>query len=146
MRPARWFFRKYESQPTSEVAIHRSPAEDLYVVLAGYDVQTQSATFEVVVNPLVNWIWLGFGIMAFGAGIALLPEGAFVFASVAAPSGAATTGVLLFFLLAGAGSVCAQRMEIAETASVIPTCGCAWGCAGVVPVDPERQARLDGEP
>ena len=32
------------------------------------------------VNPLVNWIWLGFGIMALGTGIALLPERSYAFA------------------------------------------------------------------
>ena len=101
MAPAKWFFRKHEDQPTSEVAIRRSPSEDLYIVLAGYDTQTQSATFQIVVNPLVNWIWVGFGVMAFGTGIALLPESAFAFAAAKVPSGAVTTGLLLFALLVG---------------------------------------------
>ena len=39
---------------------------------------TQSATLQIVVNPLVNWIWLGFGVLAFGTGIALLPERAYL--------------------------------------------------------------------
>ena len=61
LEPARWFFAKHEEEPTTEVAIRRAPAEDLYVVLAGYDVTTQQATYAVTVNPLVNWIWFGFG-------------------------------------------------------------------------------------
>ena len=36
-------------------------AEDLYVVLAGFDVETQEANLQVKVNPLVNWIWFGVG-------------------------------------------------------------------------------------
>ena len=32
------------------------------------------ATYTVTINPLVNWIWLGFAVLAFGTGIALLPE------------------------------------------------------------------------
>ena len=32
--PAKWFFRKHESEPTTEVAIRRTLAEDLYIVLA----------------------------------------------------------------------------------------------------------------
>src|SRR6185295_16220568 len=32
MFPARWAFRKHESEPTTEVAIYRSFAEDLYLV------------------------------------------------------------------------------------------------------------------
>jgi cytochrome c-type biogenesis protein CcmF len=101
MAPARWFFRKHEDQPTTEVAIRRSFAEDLYIILAGYDMQTQSATFEVVINPLVNWIWFGFGVMAFGTGIALLPESAFAFAAAKVPAGAATAGMVLLILLGG---------------------------------------------
>ena len=33
MYPARWFFRKHEEEPTTEVAIRRAIAEDLYIVL-----------------------------------------------------------------------------------------------------------------
>ena len=38
MEPAKWFFRKHEEEPTTEVAIRRALGEDVYVVLAGYDV------------------------------------------------------------------------------------------------------------
>ena len=79
MEPARWFFNKHEQEPTTEVAIRRAPGEDLYVVLGGYDVATQSATYAITINPLVNWIWFGFAVMAFGTGLALLPETAFAF-------------------------------------------------------------------
>ena len=96
--PARWFFRKHETEPTTEVAIRRSVSEDLYVTLAAYDLADQSATFQVTVNPLVNWIWFGFAIMALGTGIALLPESAFEFATDKVPAGAATTSMLILGL------------------------------------------------
>ncbi len=99
MAPAKWFFNKHENEPTSEVAIRRAPDEDLYIVLAGYDVQTQTATYAVTINPLVNWIWFGFGVLAFGTGIALLPESAFAFAAAKIPAGAVTTGLVLLLLL-----------------------------------------------
>jgi cytochrome c-type biogenesis protein CcmF len=89
MYPARWFFRKHEDQPTTEVAIRRSVWDDLYITMAAYDLQQQTATLHVVVNPLVNWIWLGFGIMALGTLIALLPERAYAFASAPAAEGTA---------------------------------------------------------
>ena len=85
MTPAKWFYNKRTDEPTTEVAIRQSFAYDLYVVLAGFDAEQQSATFHVVVNPLVNWIWAGFGILAFGTLIALLPERAFAVASVNVP-------------------------------------------------------------
>src|SRR5262249_14806900 len=77
--PARWAYRRHEQEPTTEVAIRRTPAEDLYAVLGGFDLADQSATLQLVVNPLVNWIWIGFGVMALGTGIALLPERSFAF-------------------------------------------------------------------
>jgi cytochrome c-type biogenesis protein CcmF len=103
MQPAKWFFRKHEQEPTTEVAIRRGVWEDLYIVMAAFDVQTQSATLHVVINPLVNWIWVGFGVLALGTFIALLPERALAFAPVQVPGGAATTlPLLLAVLLPGA--------------------------------------------
>jgi cytochrome c-type biogenesis protein CcmF len=103
--PARWFFRKHESEPTTEVAIRRTITEDLYVVLAAYTVEDQTGSFQVVVNPLVNWIWLGFGVLALGTGIALLPERAFSYALARlppeAPLPAAAAPLVLLLLLVG---------------------------------------------
>ena len=39
LSPAKWYFRKHEDQPTTEVAIQRSFAQDLYLVMAGYDLK-----------------------------------------------------------------------------------------------------------
>jgi cytochrome c-type biogenesis protein CcmF len=119
LRPAKWFFRKHEEEPTTEVAIRRGFAEDLYIVLAGYDVQAQSATLHVVVNPLVNWIWLGFVVLALGTFIALLPERALSLALSKAPAGAATTTTLLL-LLALAAPLHAQHSEGASEAFLVP--------------------------
>ena len=58
----------------AEVAIRRSFSEDLYLTLAGYEMQAQAATYKVTINPLVNWIWAGFGVTAVGTLIALMPE------------------------------------------------------------------------
>ena len=108
--PARWFFRKHETEPTTEVAMRRSISEDLYVTLVNYTVADQSVSLEIIVNPLVNWIWFGFTIMALGTGIALLPESRFAFLAAKVPEGAATTTSLLVgaLLLAGSGTAHAQ--------------------------------------
>jgi cytochrome c-type biogenesis protein CcmF len=98
LTPARWFFEKHE-QPTTEVAMRRAIGEDVYVVLGAFEVQSQNATYAVTVNPLVNWIWLGFGVLALGTGLALLPERALVLAGAKVPEGAATTTLMLLVLL-----------------------------------------------
>jgi cytochrome c-type biogenesis protein CcmF len=99
MQPAKWIFRKHEDQPTTEVAIRRGFAEDLYLVMAGYELQDQVASLEFHINPLVNWIWLGFGMLAIGTLIALLPDAMFSFATVNLPAQTATTVLLLLAAL-----------------------------------------------
>ena len=101
--PARWFYRKHETEPTTEVAIRRTLSEDLYVVLAAYELGDQSASFQVTINPLLNWMWIGFAFLAFGTGIALLPESSFAFVTDKAreAAGAATTPILVLALALG---------------------------------------------
>jgi cytochrome c-type biogenesis protein CcmF len=119
--PARWFFRKHEDEPTTEVAIRRGFAEDLYIVMAGFDAQTQSATFHVVINPLVNWIWAGFMVLALGTFIALLPERLLALASVTVPSGAATASLLMLSLIGLATPAAAQHTDAPSTTVTVPS-------------------------
>jgi cytochrome c-type biogenesis protein CcmF len=73
---------KQREEVVSEVGIRRAWNEDLYLILAGVDdinavVQGRNprpiATFRVLINPLVPWIWTGGLIMAIGTLIALWP-------------------------------------------------------------------------
>jgi cytochrome c-type biogenesis protein CcmF len=132
--PAKWYFRKHEDQPTTEVAIHRSFAEDVYLVMAGYELQEQTASLEFHVNPLVNWIWAGFGVLAAGTVIALLPETVFAFATTAVPAGSVTTSLLLIAALLLPGGAAAQdrKLGIVERSAlqrrvedrILCLCGC----------------------
>ena len=117
--PARWFFRKHETEPTTDVAIRRSISEDLYITLATYDLSNQTAAFQITVNPLVNWIWFGFAIMALGTGIALLPESRLAFIAAKVPEGAATTSVLLVSLfLTGLGTTVHAQIAVPNGAEL----------------------------
>jgi cytochrome c-type biogenesis protein CcmF len=128
MEPGKFFYRKHEDQPTTEVAIHRGFAEDFYVVLAGFDAERQTATLHIVINPLVNWIWMGFGIMALGTGIVLLPERTFAFglakAAQAESAGGAATNTLMLLLAIGLtlwpAAAHAQHSEGASSAYLVP--------------------------
>jgi hypothetical protein len=110
LRPAKWFFHHHESEPTTEVAIRRSPAEDLYVTLGGYDLAEGTANLKVVVNPVVDWIWFGFMMLAIGTAIALIPDSvldrltARAPAREAAPGGASGVAGLLVWLAVGAAA------------------------------------------
>lgn len=109
--PAKWFYRKHEQEPVSQVAIRRSAAEDLYIVMPGFDPQEQSVSLQVVINPLVDWIWVGFGVLALGTMIALLPEQAFGFAMAKLPAPATTAMLVLMLVLLGGPPLLAQHVE-----------------------------------
>src|SRR5829696_10486899 len=113
MEPAKWYYAKHEEEPTTEVAIRRAPAEDLYIVLSGFSVEDQSAVYAITVNPLVNWIWIGFGIMAIGTMISLLPESMFAVAMSKLPAGAVTpvTTITLLLLLLLPTGLYAQHID-----------------------------------
>jgi cytochrome c-type biogenesis protein CcmF len=135
MYPAKWYFRKHEQEPTTEVAIRRTITEDLYLVMPAFELEDQSASMEIVVNPLVNWVWVGFGILALGTCIALLPDTVFAFAVAKVPANAATASLLLLSLLLWPAAVIAQSGEnVSPTerselhrrleAEILCTCGC----------------------
>ena len=121
MYPAKWFFRRHEEEPTTEVAIRRSISEDLYIVMPASDLKDQSASLHIVINPLVDWIWFGFGIIALGTGIALMPEAAFSFAAARLRFPAAantTTSLLIIMMLAGFPAL--LRAQHVESGTAVP--------------------------
>ena len=59
--------------PTTEVGLHTSLREDVYVVLNGFERGGQLAAFEIFVNPLMLWMWIGGLVMVLGAFFAMLP-------------------------------------------------------------------------
>ncbi len=69
--PAKWDYRK-GSEATTEVAIRVRPAEDVYVVLTGYELESQLANFRVYINPLITWVWIGAIMIALGTLICIV--------------------------------------------------------------------------
>lgn len=72
--PKRNIYDKTPDMPTSEVGLHMSPLEDIYVVLNGWDNGGASATFTIYVNPLTMWMWVGGAVLVIGTLIAAWPH------------------------------------------------------------------------
>ncbi|MFC2006028.1 heme lyase CcmF/NrfE family subunit [Chloroflexota bacterium] len=72
LTPEKYFHQNYE-QPVTEVAIRSTPLEDLYVILIGWN-ENGAATFRVLVNPLIIWIWIGGLVLVLGGLIAFWPD------------------------------------------------------------------------
>jgi cytochrome c-type biogenesis protein CcmF len=78
LNPEERRFKASEGQPVHIVAIHSTLREDLYVTYQGLNNQTGHPIIKAIINPLVNWIWIGVLVIAFGTGMALVPNAALV--------------------------------------------------------------------
>jgi cytochrome c-type biogenesis protein CcmF len=69
-------YDKYAEQLMREVAIRSNWRDDVYVTLAAADPNSGQwlVTFEVLVNPLVKWIWAGGVVLTAGALLCLIPR------------------------------------------------------------------------
>jgi len=56
------------------VAIYSTLREDLYVVFAGENPETQAPVIHAYLNPLVKWIWLGGLVVVLGTLVTLPAE------------------------------------------------------------------------
>ena len=72
--PRRNIYDKTPDQPTSEVGLRMTPAEDVYVILNGWESDGNSATFTVYVNPLTMWMWVGGLFVVLGTAVSVWPH------------------------------------------------------------------------
>ena len=71
--PTRRFYPSNQESGTM-VAIASTLKEDLYVVYAGTNPDTNLPVIHAYLNPLVKWIWLGGVVVVLGTILALLPN------------------------------------------------------------------------
>jgi cytochrome c-type biogenesis protein CcmF len=58
----------------SEVALHSTLGEDLYLTIAGWDDGGKLVALQAIVNPLIGWIWIGGITLVVGGVFSLLPR------------------------------------------------------------------------
>ena len=71
LRPEKDFHWNVE-QWVTEVAIHSTPKEDLYLILAGFE-PDELASFRLLLSPLVIWLWVGGAALLLGGLLAWWP-------------------------------------------------------------------------
>ena len=72
--PEKRQFQGTEQAAGTIVAIYPTLREDLYVVYAGMDPETNMPVIHAFLNPLVKWIWLGGVWVVMGTLLALMPN------------------------------------------------------------------------
>lgn len=83
--PRRNIYDKTPDQPTSEVGLRMTPAEDVYVILNGWESNGSSATFTIYINPLTMWMWVGGLLIVLGTVVSVWPHPASRFRTVTSP-------------------------------------------------------------
>ncbi|HEY6414529.1 MAG TPA: heme lyase CcmF/NrfE family subunit [Edaphobacter sp.] len=67
-------FYQASQQTSTIVANHSTLQNDLYVIYEGKNPDTDKPIIKVFLNPLMNWIWIGVGIVVLGTLVALVPN------------------------------------------------------------------------
>lgn len=76
LTPRRDFFT-VQQQPMTIPAVHSTAAQDVYVLLVGWeDIGYNASTFRMYLNPLINWTWFGGLVLILGTLVAAWPEAA----------------------------------------------------------------------
>lgn len=81
-------------------------------MLNGFNPDTKLVNFTVFLNPLVNWVWIGFGLLAFGSGICLIPD--WLVRSLKPRRSAAGRGIETAIFLFILGGVTLGRVQVAQ--------------------------------
>lgn len=71
-RPEKVFYGEND-RPNSEVFIHSTLKEDLYIVLQSWLEGGKAVDLMLKINPLVKWMWIGSFVLIMGAVMALWP-------------------------------------------------------------------------
>jgi cytochrome c-type biogenesis protein CcmF len=74
LSPAKFIYARSPGSPTTEVGLMRALTSDLYVVVGSANPETKRAEFQIHVNPLVSWIWVGVLILILGTAVSIWPE------------------------------------------------------------------------
>ena len=62
-------------QQTSEADVLRKLTGDLYLSLTAIDPEREAVNLRVLIKPMINWLWIGGGMMTLGAAMALISWG-----------------------------------------------------------------------
>jgi cytochrome c-type biogenesis protein CcmF len=128
--PGRDFYDQRPNEPVSQVAIRRGLVEDLYLTLGSYDEARRAVALKLVTNPLVDWMWLGFLVMAFGA-LLILGPGRTQPSEARQPIGVqigVAAGVATVVALVGRVGL---QMPVSAPLLTLTLCGLTVGAAGI---------------
>ena len=108
--------------PRTVVARHITLRDDLYMIIGMVNPQTKVAAFQMHVNTLISFIWIGCLILMIGSVVAMWPDVALEEAGAWSyvRAGASATTAVIFGVLLAAGSGQAYGAPAPSTAVAAP--------------------------
>jgi cytochrome c-type biogenesis protein CcmF len=140
LSPGKLIYKKQPESPTTAVAIGHGLRDDVYLIVGSINPGNKNlAAFQLHINPLVSWIWIGCIVLIAGSVICMWPQLAFGESRVwAGARGVAATAASVIFgiMLAATPAAHAQTMatgtvhiENETERSIFGSLRCMCGCA-----------------
>jgi cytochrome c-type biogenesis protein CcmF len=102
----------------------------VYLVLTGFDLESQKANFRIYLNPLILWVWIGFLILAIGTLICLIPQSLVDFMQFTPKTRIGRAADLGIVLLISGGLVAGLTTQAYAQGEHAPPAGMGMGNAG----------------
>jgi cytochrome c-type biogenesis protein CcmF len=122
LSPGKFIYKKQPDSPTTEVAISHGLRDDVYLIVGSINPSNKNlAAFQLHINPLVSWIWLGCIVLISGSILCMWPQIEFGESRVwAGARGVAATAASIVFgiMLAATPAAQAQTMTGQHTGTV----------------------------
>jgi cytochrome c-type biogenesis protein CcmF len=115
LSPGKFIYKKQPDSPTTEVAIGHGLRDDVYLIVGSINPGNKNlAAFQLHINPLVSWIWIGCIVLIMGSVVCMWPQVEFGESRVwAGARGVAATAASVVFgiMLAATPAAQAQTMS-----------------------------------
>lgn len=76
LKPA-LFMHRNQPKPFAEIDLIIKPLKDVYLAMGGISEEGETAEFQLTINPLISFVWIGGLIMLLGTVVAILPRKSF---------------------------------------------------------------------
>jgi cytochrome c-type biogenesis protein CcmF len=118
LSPGKLIYKKQPDSPTTAVAIDHGLRDDVYLIVGSINPSNRNlAAFQLHINPLVSWIWLGCIVLISGSILCMWPQLAFGESRIwAGARGVAATAASIVFGIMLAATPAAQAQTMTQRA------------------------------
>jgi cytochrome c-type biogenesis protein CcmF len=121
LSPGKFIYKKQPDSPTTAVAIGHGLRDDVYLIVGSINPGNKNlAAFQLHINPLVSWIWIGCIVLIMGSIVCMWPQVEFGESRIwaGARGVAATAASIVFGIMLGATPAAQAQTMTGHTGTV----------------------------